>query len=221
MSISSELHKLWKLASNPKFRAYKRMVREFYAAHGRGTPERYEGLKPGDVVLDVGAYVGDWADRMTTLYGVKVHCFEPHPRFIDHLEQRFAGRADVTVEGYAMGRAAGTLDLSDDENASSALVASGTVVQGEVRAVGDVFDALGLDHVALIKMNIEGGEYDLLPALIAGGLMPRIDRLTVQFHRYSPAQDEARNEIREGLAQTHDCVWEYPFLWEEWVRKGA
>lgn len=221
MSISSELNKMWKLATDPEFRAYKRLVKAFYAAHGRGTPDRYDGLKPGDTVLDVGAYVGDWAERMTALYGVKVHCFEPHPRFIRHLQDRFAGRDDVTVQGYAVGRSAGTLELSDDENASSALVNSGPLVRGEVRPAAEVFDALGLDHVACIKMNIEGGEYDLLPALIETGLMSRVDRLTVQFHRYSPAQEAERDAIRKGLALTHECAWQYPFIWEEWVRKGA
>lgn len=221
MSISSELHKMWKLATDPDFRAYKRMVKEFYAAHGRGTPDRYEGLKPGDTVLDVGGYKGDWAERMTALYGVKVHCFEPHPRFVRHLEGRFAGREDVTVQGYAIGRSAGVLDLSDDENASSALVASGNPVQGEIRPAAEVFATLGLDDIACMKMNIEGGEYDLLPALIESGLMPRIDRLTVQFHRYGPEQEAQRDAIRADLARTHRCVWEYPFIWEEWARKDA
>ncbi|QFT58536.1 hypothetical protein FIU94_06810 [Sulfitobacter sp. THAF37] len=221
MSISSELHKMWKLATDPGFRAYKRQIRAFYAAHGRGTPERYERLKPGDTVLDIGGYRGDWAERMTALYGVKVHCFEPHPRFISHLQERFDGRKDVAVEGYAMGRSAGVLELSDDENASSALVASGSAVKGEVRPVSEVFETLGLNRIACAKMNIEGGEYDLLPALIDAGLMPRIDRLTVQFHRYGPAQDAQRDAIRTDLARTHHCVWEYPFIWEEWVRKNA
>ncbi len=219
MTVASELHKLWKLMSDPTFRARKREVRAFRAAHGRGTPERYEGLKPGDVVLDVGGYRGDWAERMTALYGVTVHVFEPHPRFVGHLTDRFAGRSDVHIHGYAMGAAAGTLDLSDDENASSALVASVATVSGEVRPVGQVFKELGLDDVAVVKMNIEGGEYDLLPALIEAGLMERIDRLTVQFHRYSAAQVGQRDVIRAELARTHDCVWEYPFIWEEWRRK--
>ncbi|APE44825.1 hypothetical protein BOO69_16525 [Sulfitobacter alexandrii] len=221
MSISSELHKIWKLATDPEFRAYKRQVRAFYAAQGRGTPERYQGLKPGDTVLDVGAYRGDWAERMTTLYGVRVHCFEPHPRFARHLHDRFREREDVAVEGYAMGRSAGVLKLSDDENASSALVTSGDPVEGEVRPASEVFDTLGLDRVACIKMNIEGGEYDLLPAMIDAGLMPRVDRLTVQFHRYGPEQEAQRDAIRADLARTHRCAWEYPFIWEEWVRLDA
>lgn len=219
MTVASELHKVWKLISDPEFRAYKRMVKQFYAAHGRGTPERFEGLEPGDIALDVGGYKGDWAERMTALYGVTVHAFEPHPRFIQHLQNRFAAREDITVQGYAMGAVPGTLDLSDDENASSALVASGASVTGEVRPVSQVFEALGLAHVAVVKMNIEGGEYDLLPALIEAGLITRIDRLVVQFHRYSDAQVAERDAIRAQLARTHACIWEYPFLWEEWVRK--
>lgn len=220
MSVSSELHKLWKLASDPDFRARKRQVKAFRAAHGRGTPERYEGLNAGDVVLDVGGYHGDWAARMTELYGVVVHAFEPHPRFAEMMAERFTGRSDVHVHDFAIGAEAGTLALSDDENASSALVQSGAQVTGAVLPVEDVFDELELAEVKVIKMNIEGGEYDLLPALIDTGLMARVDRLTVQFHNYDAGQVDARDAIREGLSRTHNCVWEYPFIWEEWARKG-
>ena len=221
MSVKSELHKVWKRISDPEFRAMKRQMASFRAAHGRGTPERYSDLKPGDVVLDVGGYHGDWAQRMTDLYGVTVHAFEPHPRFITHMQNRFAGRDDVQVHGYAMGAEAGKLDLSDDENASSALVTSGPTVSGDIRPVEDVFKELGLSRIAVVKMNIEGGEYDLLPAMIETGHIEQIDRLTVQFHRYSEAQIGQRDEIRNGLSKTHECVWEYPFIWEEWVRKAG
>lgn len=221
MSVRSELHKVWKRISDPEFRAMKRQISAFRLAHGRGTPERYAGLKPGDVVLDVGGYHGDWAERMTELYGVSVHAFEPHPRFIALMKSRFEGRDDVHVHGFAIGAQAGTLNLSDDENASSALVTSGPTVSGDIRPVADVFTELKLGHIAVVKMNIEGGEYDLLPALIETGLIKQIDRLTVQFHKYSDVQIVARDAIRTGLAETHDCVWDYPFIWEEWVRKAG
>ena len=219
MTVPSELHKLWKLATDPAFRARKRMMREFRAAHGRGTPLRYEGLKPGDVVLDLGGYLGDWAAAMTERYGVTVHVFEPHPRFAAAIKRRFPGRADIRVHDFAVGAIRGSLDLSDDENASSALVTEGPKVTGTVRPVEEVFDELGLDRLGVVKMNIEGGEYDLLPALIDSGLIARIDRLTVQFHHYTDAQIGQREAIRDGLSRTHDCVWDYPFIWEEWARK--
>lgn len=220
MSVKSELHKVWKRISDPEFRAVKRQIKSFRAAHGRGTPERYSDVQKGDVVLDIGGYHGDWAERMTALYGATVHVFEPHPRFIAHMQTRFADRQDVHVHGYAIGAEAGQLDLSDDENASSALVTSGPTVTGDIRPVADVFKEHGLSQIAVVKMNIEGGEYDLLPALIDTGLINNIGRLTVQFHRYSDAQIGQRDAIRADLSKTHDCVWDFPFIWEEWVRKA-
>ena len=91
-------------------------------------------------------------------------------------------------------------------------------LSGEVRPVTAFFDAQGIDHVDLAKMNIEGGEYDLLPALIDSGLMTRIDRLQVQFHLFEPSLAQAREAICEGLAKTHSRAWCYPFVWEEWRR---
>jgi FkbM family methyltransferase len=218
MSVGSELHKIWKTVSDPGFRARRREVKAFRAAHGRGTPERYTGLTPGAVALDIGGYRGDWAERMASLYGLRVEIFEPHPRFAAAIAERFAGRDDIRTHAFAIGSQAGSLALSDDENASSALVGAANAVQGKVRPVDEVFEALGLSHVAVAKMNIEGGEYDLLPALIDSGLIGRIDRLTVQFHDYGSGQSAARDRIREGLARTHTCAWEYPFIWEEWER---
>ncbi len=219
MSIKSELRKVWKRLSDPAFRDNQRQLKAFRATHGRGTPERFNGLKPGDIVIDAGGYRGDWAARMSALYGVTVHVFEAHPRFVRHLEGRFAGDSNIHVHGYAVGSHDGVLRLSDDENASSALDVGGAMVEGQVRAAVDVFKALELNEIAVLKMNIEGGEYDLLPALLDSGLMSGIARLTVQFHRYDESQATQRDIIRERLAKTHDCVWCFPFLWEEWARR--
>jgi FkbM family methyltransferase len=221
MTISGELTKLWNMATDADYRAQRRLIKAFRAEHGRSTPAHYTHLKPGDVVLDVGGYHGDWAEDMAARYGVVVHVFEPHPRFVQMLETRFQGRKDIKVHGFAMGAKDGVLHLSDDENASSALVTDGRVVEGVIRNVSDAFDDLNLTDIAAVKMNIEGGEYDLIPALVDQGLMGRINTLTVQFHRYSDDQVKARDTIRTALAATHDCAWVYPFIWEEWHRKPA
>lgn len=218
MTISSELIKLWNIATNPEYRARRRLVKAFRAAHGRHTPATYLHLKPGDIVLDVGGYHGDWAEEMASRYGVIVHVFEPHPRFVEMLRTRFKDRDDVKVHSFAIGAKDDELHLSDDEDASSALVSKGQIVKGAVRHAGDLFNDLGLTDVAAVKVNIEGGEYDLLPALIDHGLIKRIDYLTVQFHRYSEDHVRARDEIRKALSETHICHWEFPFIWEEWAR---
>lgn len=219
MWLTTKLRSFWRQAKDSDYRAHRSERRAFHSEHGKGTPDDYKGLKPGDVVIDVGSYKGNWAIEMADTYGVTVHCFEPHPVFARQIEDRFAERDDIIAHGYALGRGDGVLSLSDDQRTSSPLAVSGSMVSGEVRAVVDVFDELGLDRVAVMKVNSEGGEYELLPALLDGGLMDRIDRLTVQFHQHSEDEVNHREEIRAGLAVTHDCVWEYPFVWEEWARR--
>ena len=88
-----------------------------------------------------------------------------------------------------------------------------------VKAFGPVVEGLALSDVAVIKMNIEGGEYDLLPAMIDSGFMQHVDTLMVQFHKYGPDDVARRDAIRAGLSRTHVCEWVYPFVWEQWARK--
>ena len=94
MSVSSELNKLWKLASDPEFRAMKRQVKAFRAAHGRGTPERYEGLSPGDVVLDVGCASGEITMDLAAHCG-RIHGIDLGGRLIE------IARAEATRRGIA------------------------------------------------------------------------------------------------------------------------
>ncbi|MCE8525330.1 FkbM family methyltransferase [Ruegeria pomeroyi] len=177
----------------------------------------YDDLAPEAVVLDVGGFEGGWADLILSVQPkARVHVFEPHPRFADTLRSKYADRPNVSVHDFAMGGAEGTLTLSDDGDASSAFGGQGGALTAPVRPVGAVFAELGLDRVDLMKVNIEGGEYDLLPALLESGLMPRIARLQVQFHLFEPALIDARAAICARLEETHDCAWCYPFIWEEW-----
>ncbi len=74
--------------------------------------------------------------------------------------------------------------------------------------------------IDLAKVNIEGGEYDLLPAFDEAGVLPRLRMLQVQFHLFAPADIERRNAIRATLSRTHNCDWSYDFVWEQWSLKG-
>ncbi|SDC67074.1 FkbM family methyltransferase [Ruegeria marina] len=177
----------------------------------------YDGLAPEAVVLDVGGFEGGWADLILSFQPkARVHVFEPHPRFAEALRSKFACQPNVMVHEFAIGGAEGVLRLSDDGDASSAFGGKGGVLEAPIRPADAVFTELGLDRVDLMKVNIEGGEYDLLPALLDSGLMPRIGRLQVQFHLFEPALIETRAAICARLAETHDCAWSYPFIWEEW-----
>jgi hypothetical protein len=71
-----------------------------------------------------------------------------------------------------------------------------------------------------MKVNIEGGEYELLDRMIESQLMGRIDYLQIQFHSISPSSSGAMRRIQRSLKETHKLDFQYVFLWEGWSRKG-
>ena len=181
----------------------------------------YDDLPEQPVVLDIGGYEGGWSDVVLAARPAAIiHIFEPHPDFANELRSKFSGNPNITIHECAIGAEPGQLTLSDSADASSAFGAkSGQTYVAEVRSVAEFFETSGLKDVDLAKINIEGGEYDLLPGMMDAGLMDRVKRLQVQFHLFDPSWSPKRDAIREQLGQTHSCTWCYTFVWEEWRLK--
>ena len=74
-------------------------------------------------------------------------------------------------------------------------------------------------EIAVCKMNIEGGEYQLLDYIIETGTIKNIKNLQVQFHLVKGYDSEKCYKlIAKRLGQTHKITWRYPFVWESWKR---
>ena len=181
---------------------------------------QYDDLAPRPVVWDVGGFEGGWTDILRAARPEAiVHVFEPHPRFAAALNAKFKDVADVHVHPFALGREAGQIVLDDAGDASSAFRQNENGLSGDVVDVSTFWSQAGSGDIDLVKMNIEGGEYDLLPAMLDAGVLGAIKRLQVQFHLFERDLVAARDEIRSRLSRSHDCIWDYPFVWEEWRRR--
>ena len=91
---------------------------------------------------------------------------------------------------------------------------------GEVRDVVGMLEGREGLEVAVMKVNIEGGEYVLLERVLDAFLIERFRNVQVQFHNFETDSVERRDGIRERLSRTHEESWCYPWVWESWVRKG-
>jgi len=184
----------------------------------RMEPKRmqFDGLGADSVVFDVGGFQGNWAAAIHERYGAQIHVFEPHPAFADEIRNRFRGNDAILTHEFALGGSEGELTLSDDGDASSSFRRAKCSVKGRIEPVTRFFAKSDIARIDLMKVNIEGGEYNLLPALSDAGIMPRIGILQVQFHLFSEADIQRREAIRTMLAETHDCDWCYDFVWEQW-----
>jgi FkbM family methyltransferase len=182
-------------------------------------------LGPEDVILDVGAYIGDWAAQMRSRYDARVHAFEPNPELFATLRAQFAGDPKVVAHPYGLA-AKNTIGYMSLAGMGSSVYSDSPVEHGNtahekiaLRDVKDVFDELDVREVGLLKVNIEGGEYDFLERLIDCGLQARCRCIRVQFHEWYEGSHALRKRLVTALGRTHDVEWSYPFVWESWRRR--
>jgi FkbM family methyltransferase len=171
------------------------------------------------VVWDLGGYQGDFAASVHERYGSKVVVFEPVPSFFRHCSDRFLGMPDIRCLPFGLGAHNGRLQISQDSDASSFVRTSrsgGEGLSAEIRAVPEVWEELATRCVDLMKINIEGGEYDVLESLLSAGLIGQVKHLQVQFHDFVADAVKMRDSLRQRLSHTHRQDWCYEFVWESW-----
>ena len=180
-------------------------------------------LRPGDVVFDCGANVGDVTVPLAET-GATVHAFEPDPYAFGRLGDRVGGHDNVILHQAAVGVAAGHIRLmraaNFDDNPKGGSVKS-TVVPGGRNINEDYGAAIDValvalpeliraeaaragGEIALLKMDIEGAELDLLEHMQAEGLFDLV-RLTVAETHENKFKDLRPRfaALREAVAADH------------------
>ena len=146
---------------------------------------------PGMTMLDIGAHVGYYSRRYAKILGEngRIFAFEPHPRTFATLQHNVKGLPQVTAVQLALAEQEGTAELHDylmmsasgslhyDES-MVALQKSQTHDSDIAPRIGQTFAAQSftvrttpvddflatqnIDHVDLVKMDIEGAEIGAL-----------------------------------------------------------
>ncbi len=124
---------------------------------------RKAGVRPGDVVIDVGGHLGTFALFALGRGAERVVVIEPEPGNLDCLKRTFEReirRGSVALVEAAAWREAGELRFQGNDLLGR-IDDQGAVT---VRAVtiDQTVTALALDRVDFIKMDIEGAEVDAL-----------------------------------------------------------
>jgi FkbM family methyltransferase len=129
-------------------------------------------LKPGDIFVDVGANVGYYSIRASKLVGVegKVFAVEPVPQTVMILEFniKLNGLENVIVIDKAgwHTRAKLKLKVPKGEFGSSSSFRSGSlVVEVDAIPLDEIFTRTNLLEIKLIKIDVEGAEYEALKGL--------------------------------------------------------
>jgi FkbM family methyltransferase len=195
---------------------------ELWTAHRGDLTHRLDyDLHADSVVLDLGGYEGQWASDIFAKYCCDVYVFEPITEYADKIQFRFRRNTKIQVFPFGLGPSDSQRPMSKKLDQSSVVLQDGETVMGSFReGIQFITADLGLSHVDLMKINIEGAEYDLLEHVIARDWITNISNLQIQFHDFVPDAEARMKTLQEKLASTHSLTYQYSFVWENWARKG-
>ncbi|MFK8006491.1 MAG: FkbM family methyltransferase [Saprospiraceae bacterium] len=183
---------------------------------------RYEyDLPARPIVFDLGGFEGDWTSEIAARYEARVELFEPHPVFAKNIANRFKGNTNINVHAFGLGAKDEKLNLGTDAESTSTfkIQNNANIVEVDLKNAKDFIHKNNFQKIDLIKINIEGGEFELLEFLIEEGLITRFQELQIQFHHFVPNAISRMKTIQEGLARTHHLTYQFEFLWENWKIK--
>ncbi len=196
-------------------------LRLWHANRGDQTLRLDYELDPDSIVFDLGGHRGDWAAGIFERYRCLIHIFEPVEEYADGIAARFDGNRKIFVHQFGLAGSTRRTALAVAGDASSIYKKGEDQRRILLIKASDYLRLNRFGRIALMKINIEGGEYNLLEHLIATDRIGAIDDIQVQFHDFVYHCQSRRKKIQAALQATHELTYEYDFVWENWHRKPA
>jgi FkbM family methyltransferase len=179
-------------------------------------------LNKNSVVFDFGGYDGQYTSDMYGMYGAKTYVFEALSTYYDKIEERFRNNPDIIPFpfGLASGNRTEIMSVAGDATSylSKKISKSSQKQSIQLKDAVTFFEEHPIQNIDLAKLNIEGGEYELLEYLIEKGLISKFDNILVQFHNFVENPEQRMKAIQQNLSKTHRLTFQVPFAWENWKR---
>ncbi|PIB24507.1 hypothetical protein BFP76_04710 [Amylibacter kogurei] len=158
-------------------------------------------LAPEDIVFDCGANIGD----VTAIFeptGAQITAFEPDENCVAKMKSRFGDAPNITLiqAGVGISQTRAKLYHSSDYADSEARSQANTLIHGNARVDYDETHASEVEivnlieiieqtiakhgEIAVLKMDIEGAELDILEALFEKSLFDHIRCSVVETHEH-------------------------------------
>jgi FkbM family methyltransferase len=183
---------------------------------------RYQyDLKPESIVLDIGAYHGQFSKQLSDKYHCQIHAYEPVPRFFDIALETLKDYPNVQLNKCAVGAYdEPEIFLGVAGDSSGSFSASEERVSARQLSIRTVLSEVAPDsQVDLMKLNVEGAEFEILEHLLAFRLADKFRNIQVQAHNLFPSAPDKWRIIREELLTTHFLTYDAPWMWENYQIK--
>ncbi|NIP39174.1 MAG: methyltransferase domain-containing protein [Candidatus Dadabacteria bacterium] len=138
--------------------------------------EDHRQLRPGDVVIDIGAAIGEFsihaAKTAKTVYGFEI--------------------VDESIE-----RMRNNMEINNCTNIN--------LIQQGVESLNDIFSENSIDHCDFLKVDCEGCEYHIFKD-VADEVLDKIDYMALEVHFFNDDMISAYKELTERLADKFNLI---------------
>jgi FkbM family methyltransferase len=178
-------------------------------------------LRESPVIFDLGGYLGDWTQIAKEYYdNSTIYVFEPVKKNYDIIVNRFINDNSVKVFNFGLSDKNDTVKISLTGDSSSMHISDDSNCEDvEIKDIREFLFENNIFSVDLIKINIEGEEYNLLEYLSSSTELNIFENYLVQFHKFVDDYENRRNKILTNISQYYDRLFNYEMIFEGWTHK--
>lgn len=204
------------LGTEPIVHLDKRVNLEFHGGREYGGWAIPRGsVGKNSIVVDIG--LGEdisFSKSLIDSFGCCVFGFDPTPRAVAYVGKQQQDNFRLFDVGVAGSTRRAKLYLpNDQEHVSGSITRAGHVglreVDVQLLGMRDLLNAIGGEKIDLLKIDIEGAEYELLGSDEFAQAVPNVDVICIEFHhRWKEFGRAATREAVSRLkAAGFACVW--------------
>ncbi len=197
---------------------------DWFQARGDDTLAlNWPGVNEDSVVWEIGGYEGRWALQMAEKYNPELFVFEPQDWAVVKIKEKLMGYK-ANVYQFGLWTHGSEMTLTEFGRDGGTLMPYPGGKDDQKILVADAYSFFikeRIEQIDVCLMNIEGGEFVLLPYMIGMGMMPKIKYFWIQWHLFVQTAAEKWLRLRQMLDVTHEMIWDCGSTAQAWRRRDG
>jgi FkbM family methyltransferase len=177
-------------------------------------------LREKGVILDIGAYRGVFSSKLMARHPENTYwLYEPIPDYFKVCLKRFKQEKNIILNQVAVTSDGRNLLIKIDGLRSRKVeCGDARTFEHKSRSIQEIFNSLS--EIELLKMNIEGMEFECLEQLVSSNSLIKARYLLIQFHEFEVNSHQRREDLHKVFEKDFDNLFCYEWMWELWIRKN-